>query len=85
MKVACQLCDERLSRDVFELFTDKFADDDILEEIYKLAPNFQDITEFCRFADFTSDCDRFFSPVITDEGLCYTFNGMNINETFTNQ
>lgn len=85
MKVASQLCEDRLARDIFDLFTDNFSDNKILSTINNLAPKFEDIMEFCRFADESQSCHKFLYPIITEEGMCYTFNGLSINEIVTDQ
>lgn len=85
MKVASQLCEDRLARDIFDLFTDNFSDNKILSTINNLAPKFEDIMEFCRFADESPSCHTLLYPIITEEGMCYTFNGLSINEIVTDQ
>lgn len=85
MKIASQMCEERFSRDIYQMFTDNFTDSKILATINNLAPKFDDTMEFCRFSEDESGCRKYLFPIITEEGLCYVFNALNINEVTTDE
>lgn len=42
-----------------------------------LAPQIIDIMELCMLRGFEVPCDELFTNVLTDRGLCFTFNMLN--------
>lgn len=85
MKVASQLCEELTSRDIFSLFSDNYTDTTIRSTINRLAPTFNDTLEYCEFSDDKTGCSKFFYPIITEDGLCYTFNSWNENDMISDE
>lgn len=86
MKVASQICDGIIAKDIWHYFSDdNYSDQSILEIIKFMAPNFDDSMVFCSFSDEYTDCRPFFTPIITEEGLCYAFNTLNMQEIVTNE
>ncbi|XP_072375957.1 pickpocket protein 28-like, partial [Diabrotica undecimpunctata] len=61
-----------------EVFTDDFYR--VLEEISRGTDPFMR----CEYIGIAYDCNKIFKPVITDEGLCYTFNMLDRSEIFQN-
>lgn len=84
MKVASQICDEFTARDIFNSFNDNYSDSTIRATVSNLAPRFNDTMEFCQFSDILR-CSELFYPIITEEGLCYTFNSFNVNDMITDE
>lgn len=85
IKVISQLCDEWVATDLFDFFPDNYSDSSILNTIIDVMPRFEDTMMFCKLFDKWSKCDKYLFPIITEEGLCFTFNAVNINETVTNE
>lgn len=85
MKVINQICDESQQRGVFNLFPDNFSEPNILSTICNTAPKFEDVVVSCKLFGTWTACDDYFSPIITEEGLCYTFNAMSLKEIATNE
>lgn len=77
MKIACQICDQQIAKDIFNLFTDNDTDNAIRSAIINLAPRLNETAYYCKFSDNVKNCSDFLFPVITDEGVCYTFNLLN--------
>lgn len=84
MKIASLICDETFSQDLLDKFTDDYSEHSMLEIIRNLAPSFDDLMINCTFLDKTN-CSELFYPIITEEGLCYTFNAMSMKETATDR
>ncbi|CAG9564748.1 unnamed protein product [Danaus chrysippus] len=73
------VCDIGLAR----YFGDKFSDaKETVENIKELSPKINDTFHSCRWKNFLSDCLDIFLPIITEEGVCYTFNTLGAEELF---
>lgn len=84
MKIASQICDNTFAGDILDNFTDNFSDHRMLEIIRDMAPSFADTMFQCKFLD-ESDCEKLFYPIITEEGLCYSFNALSLSEIATDK
>ncbi|XP_055321187.1 pickpocket protein 28-like isoform X2 [Sitodiplosis mosellana] len=85
MKIINQICEESRQERVFKFFTDEYSDPNILSTISRMAPKFEDTVVRCRLFDEWKSCDKFLYPTITEEGLCYSFNALSMEEIFTNE
>lgn len=85
IQMVSQICDDRIAFDIFDLSADNFADPSILSHITNLAPKFTDTMVLCKLLDRWTNCDQFLFPMITEEGLCYSFNMLNMNELVSNE
>lgn len=89
MSVASQLCDERLTREIFDLLSesdpDSYPDSKFIPTIIKLLPKFADTIVYCKFFDNWNNCSKFLFPVLTEEGLCYSFNKLRMSEMSTTE
>lgn len=48
-----------------------------IDYIRELSPTFSEVFEYCEFGNVGYLCEELFSEIITEEGLCYTFNILN--------
>lgn len=86
MKVVSQICDEFfIANDVFDHFPDNYSDPAILTIFKNIMPKFEDTMVFCKLFDKWTDCKKFLYPMVTEDGLCYTFNALSIHEVVTNE
>lgn len=77
MKVALELCEPILSNEILNLFADDYLEVSNVKRFLDLAPTLEDTLVFCRFRDQTTNCSELFDPIVTEDGLCYTFNTLN--------
>lgn len=80
LNVISQLCYSDL--DVLWNFTSNYDGTNFIQILKNLAPNLNDTFLICAFLSENFDFDAVHSPIITDAGLCYTFNGLSGEEIF---
>ncbi|XP_044258411.1 pickpocket protein 28-like isoform X2 [Tribolium madens] len=56
---------------------------DFLKTIDEVKPNFMDYVHNCSFMGKKLNCRNIFTPVITDEGVCYSFNILDRSQIFS--
>lgn len=84
MSAACEICEEQIAADIWDLYPDNFTDNSILTTIKEMAPKFHDVV-LCKIFDEWTDCEDVLFPIYTDVGLCYTFNALHVNDIVTNE
>lgn len=62
----------------------RFSNASIYDIIQDIAPNFTDTVASCSWNYEMQRCETQFSPILTDEGLCFTFNALNSDDIYTN-
>ncbi|RZC36788.1 pickpocket protein 28 [Asbolus verrucosus] len=67
-------------RDYLDFDYNQTVPDEFYDVIDSLKPEFE-IWD-CHFMGRPTDCDALFIPLITDEGICYTFNMLDRSEVF---
>lgn len=64
---------------------DAFVKNSIYNLIEKVAPSLEDIIQKCRWQQKNVNCVDYFTPIITNKGLCFAFNALNSNDIYTDQ
>ena len=62
-----------------------FADEDIFNAIEDVAPNVEQITLSCAWKGAIINCSEYLEPILTHHGVCFTFNGLNSRDIYTDQ
>lgn len=55
---------------------------DYLEILNKMLPSFERYYYFCKWFGHFSECDELFTKTYTEEGICFTFNGLNGSDLY---
>lgn len=63
-------------------YSENIGKDFKIEYLKKFAPPIDDIMDFCDFGKKELSCEEIFSEIITEEGLCYTFNTLDTIDLF---
>lgn len=80
MAALAQVCDAHLT-DGFELGANHIGPD-IIKTLRELAANFEDTMFMCKFRNDIRMCSDYFQEIMTEEGLCFTFNVLNSKEIY---
>jgi amiloride-sensitive sodium channel len=63
--------------------TDDF---NVLDELNDISYAFEDIFDKCRYGSWKYEkCEKYFYKMLTDDGICYTFNMMDYNDYINNE
>lgn len=55
-------------------FWDEYLESSLMKEVFEMAPMIEDTLVFCKFRDEFFKCDKLFTPLLTRNGVCYSFN-----------
>ncbi|XP_068083940.1 uncharacterized protein [Anabrus simplex] len=77
LEYASLICD-----DFRNVGINNFTDNGVLDYIQGIAPQVDDVFKWCKWRAQDKECHRVFTPIITDNGVCFSFNGLS-TELFT--
>ncbi|XP_049816268.1 pickpocket protein 28-like [Schistocerca nitens] len=78
IQYAALVCDEDV-----EVLANDTTDDSAIDFLLEVAPGLWDTVRRCRWQSKDISCGKLFDTIITDEGVCYTFNGIEYEDFFT--
>lgn len=80
MEAISQVCDAHLT-EKFKI-GENVTDNSIIKMLKRMAPSLNDTMMLCKFRNKLQYCNDYFQEVLTDEGLCFTFNMISSNELY---
>lgn len=60
-------------------------DESIYQSLYEMAPALNETFAICRWQNKQISCADNFQPTFTGLGLCFTFNGLNPRDVYTDE
>ncbi|EDV99610.1 pickpocket protein 28 [Drosophila grimshawi] len=57
-------------------------DVDYTDVLERMLPPFERYFFYCRWLSRFNECDKYFKQTLTEEGICYTFNGLRATEIY---
>jgi amiloride-sensitive sodium channel len=62
----------------------KTASVDTIRRLTEVAPPLDEVLFSCKWNSNNESCDSLFTPILTEDGICFTFNTLDRSELFTN-
>lgn len=62
-------------------YDEEFANTSIYDELKEMAPTLEDTVPWSIFTGGTSE----YVSIVTEEGLCFSFNALNSNDIYTDK
>lgn len=69
----------------FVSFETKFVNESIYEVIQDMSLKFNDTLLECMWQYEYDNCSKFFAPLLTEAGVCFSFNALNSHEMYTDE
>lgn len=59
-----------------------WAHPDLLKHIKAVSPTLSEVFHRCEWQGFQRPCNYLFNEIMTEEGMCFTFNFLNASEVY---
>lgn len=83
LKALAHLCENPW--DGFRDDDEQFVNASLFKMIEEMAPNLNDTFRECRWKGDLRNCSDLFVPLLTEAGLCFSFNALNWNEIYSDK
>lgn len=76
------ICD----KETFKIFGigKNFTDSILIQTIYEMAIKLKDSLNDCEWRKITK-CSSLFRPILTEDGICFTFNSLNSRDIYSEE
>lgn len=82
MIAVLQVCSDTVNKELNETDRYTYTKTEIFEIIQEVAPPFNETLVSCTFQNKEELCRDYFQQIITEEGLCYTFNSLESTDIY---
>lgn len=59
------------------------TDADLIREMNKISIKLNDSLVECKWRSEYEDCSKHFQPILTEDGICFTFNSLNSRDIYS--
>lgn len=70
---------------VNEHFGHRFMNDSVYSLIEEMAPTCNETLSNCEWRGENHLCTNLFQPILTDRGICFTFNALNSHDIYSEE
>lgn len=84
LEALSQICSSHLFSSIDPL-NSGLKSDKIVEVLKEIGLDFSESALFCKFGDEITSCNNFFTEVLTEDGVCYSFNMLEHSEVFNKE
>lgn len=85
LQAAAQICDDFFAEKVLKEFSGRDFDESIVSVIKEIAQECDETLVICRMLTKDSTCEKYFQDVLTEEGICFTFNLLGASDVATDK
>lgn len=82
MSSISKICRSPLKQNVANTLEKETAHVDLLKHLRAVAPTLSEIFYKCEWQGHQRNCPELFQEIITEEGVCFTFNFLNAPEVY---
>lgn len=84
MEAVAQICDSHLTAD-FPFHNISGNASALIQSLLNLTPVFNETFLICKWRNTVEGCENYYRKVITEDGICYSFNALDIQELYRDE
>lgn len=81
LEALAQVCDPHLFNDISSL-NSGLRTDEIVPILKSISIPLNETVLYCKWRNSYVSCSDYFTEILTEEGVCYTFNALDFSEVF---